>query len=119
MSRWTMGLWAALLTVAMVVGCASSPAGTEAELPLRRDVLDVRRARPVDVAPALASVVAMSDRVPVHAPATRTHTVRRGETLFAIAKTSYGDGSQWKRLAAANPALAAGPLRVGQQIVVP
>ncbi len=52
---------------------------------------------------------------PVHG---RTHIVTRGETLFAIARAQYGDGRQWKRLAAANPA-AAGGLRVGQQIVLP
>ncbi len=55
---------------------------------------------------------------PSPVPGGRTHVVRRGETLFAIAKAQYGDGSQWKRLAAANPA-AAGGLRVGQQLIVP
>ncbi len=49
----------------------------------------------------------------------RTHVVRRGETLFAIARSAYGDGKQWRRLATANPSAAAGPLRVGQQILVP
>ena len=50
----------------------------------------------------------------------RTHVVRRGETWFAIARSTYGDGAQWHRLAAANPsAAAAGPLKVGQKLVLP
>ena len=50
----------------------------------------------------------------------RTHVVRRGETWFAIARTTYGDGGQWHRLAAANPGVAAaGPLKVGQKLIVP
>ena len=73
----------------------------------RRDVLDVRPA-----ASSLGSAVVFPDRP-------RTHTVRRGETLFAIAKAAYGDGSQWDRLATANPSAANAPLRVGQLLVVP
>jgi 5'-nucleotidase len=49
----------------------------------------------------------------------RTHVVRSGETLFAIARSQYGDGAQWHRLAAANPTVASGSLRVGQQLIVP
>ena len=41
------------------------------------------------------------------------------DTLFAIARAAYGDGNQWHRLAAANPAVEGNPLRVGQKIVVP
>ncbi len=54
-------------------------------------------------------------------PAThaRTHIVRRGETWFAIARSTYGDGTQWHRLAAANPSAATGPLKVGQKLIVP
>ena len=47
------------------------------------------------------------------------HVVRRGETWFAIARTTYGDGAQWRRLAAANPAAAGKPLMAGQKLVLP
>ena len=77
-------------------------------------------AAPVVVATARSTPDAAAPTPPpVPHPPRRTHVVRRGETLFAIARTTYGDGSKWHRLADANPAAASAPLRVGQQIVVP
>ena len=48
-----------------------------------------------------------------------THTVRHGETLFSIAKVSYGDGKQWKKIVAANPGVSPSKLKVGQVLVIP
>lgn len=64
------------------------------------------------------AVVASTDDVPVR-PATASYTVQKGDTLFGIAKTHYGDGNKWKRIASANPGLTPSSLRVGQKIVVP
>ncbi len=47
------------------------------------------------------------------------HIVRKGETLFAIAKAAYGDGKQWKKIVAANPGVSPSHLRVGQALVIP
>lgn len=48
-----------------------------------------------------------------------TYTVRRGDTLFGIARTTYGDGKQWKRIANANPGISPQSLRVGQTLNLP
>lgn len=48
-----------------------------------------------------------------------SYTVRRGDTLFSIAKTRYGNGNQWQRIAAANPGLTPQNLKAGQTIMVP
>jgi 5'-nucleotidase/UDP-sugar diphosphatase len=49
----------------------------------------------------------------------KKHTVRKGETLFSIAKVSYGDGKMWKKIVAANPGVSPSKLKVGQVIVLP
>ena len=48
-----------------------------------------------------------------------SYTVRKGDTLYAIAKNKYGDGKQWTRIASANPGLRPETLKAGQAIVVP
>ena len=48
-----------------------------------------------------------------------TYKVKRGDTLFAIARTHYGDGKQWTKIAAANPGVSPQSLKVGQTINVP
>ena len=48
-----------------------------------------------------------------------SYTVRRGDTLWSIAKQHYNDGQRWKEIVAANPGLDPTKLKVGQQIIVP
>jgi 5'-nucleotidase len=48
-----------------------------------------------------------------------SYTVRKGDTLYGIARNKYGDGKQWTRIASANPGLRPETLKVGQQIMVP
>jgi 5'-nucleotidase / UDP-sugar diphosphatase len=47
------------------------------------------------------------------------YTVKKGDTLYAIAKARYGDGKQWQKIASANPGLSPSTLKVGQSIVIP
>ena len=49
----------------------------------------------------------------------KSYTVQQHDTLFKIAKDQYGDGNQWKKIAAANPGLNADTLKVGQTITIP
>jgi 5'-nucleotidase len=49
----------------------------------------------------------------------KTHTVRKGETLYSIARTSLGNGKLWKKIVAANPGVSASKLKVGQVLVMP
>ena len=56
---------------------------------------------------------------PTGTDAGTTHVVKKGDTLTAIAKAAYGDGRQWKKIAAANPTVAEGKLKIGQVLVIP
>lgn len=48
-----------------------------------------------------------------------TYTVKKGDTLFGIARTTYGNGNQWQRIAAANPGVSPSTLKAGQTITLP
>lgn len=47
------------------------------------------------------------------------YTVQKGDTLWKIATTQYGDGKQWQRITAANPGLSPETLKAGQTIAIP
>lgn len=64
-------------------------------------------------------VPAMDTAEPTPRVGGTTHVVRKGETLTAIAKAEYGDGRKWKKIAAANPSVASGALKIGQTLIVP
>jgi nucleoid-associated protein YgaU len=49
----------------------------------------------------------------------QSYVVQKGDTLFKIAKTQYGDGNKWQKIAAANPGLSPSTLKIGQKIVLP
>lgn len=48
-----------------------------------------------------------------------SYTIRKGDTLYSIAKSRYGNGNQYNRIVSANPGLDPSKLRVGQTITVP
>ncbi len=47
------------------------------------------------------------------------HVVKKGETLYSLARQRYGDGKQWQKIASANPGVSPNALKVGQTIVIP
>lgn len=49
----------------------------------------------------------------------RYHVVKPGETLWKIAQSAYGDGSQYPLILRANPGLRADELQVGSALVIP
>jgi 5'-nucleotidase len=49
----------------------------------------------------------------------RQYRVVKGDTLFRIAKTRYGDGNRWQQIASANPGLTPASLKAGSTIIVP
>ena len=53
-----------------------------------------------------------------HASGTR-YTVRKGDSLWSIAQTRYGNGNRWKTIAAANPSIDPNRIQAGQTIVLP
>lgn len=79
-------------------------------------------------APAAQASVAAIREVPVAAtpPAAAEsqvlakYTVRAGDDLWSLAQRAYGDGTQWRRIAEANPDLEpAGDLVPGARLIVP
>ena len=48
-----------------------------------------------------------------------SYTVKKGDTLFTIAKNAYGNGNQWQRIAQANPGLSPTTLKAGKTIAIP
>jgi 5'-nucleotidase len=132
-----------------LVGCGStaSPSTKTSSNGFRGDVTDIRPVEPAAYQPPLydtsavipvapqpittesnpvAPPPASPDAAPVTtvmsttpAAAGSTHVVRRGETLFSIARSAYGNGKAWKKIAAANPGVSASKLRVGQKLILP
>ncbi len=51
----------------------------------------------------------------------RTHTVTKSDTLYALARSYYGDQRRWRDIYDANRASIADPnkIRVGQRLVIP
>jgi 5'-nucleotidase len=75
-------------------------------------------------ATAQPQLVASAPDAPAIAPKSvgvqaKTYLVKRGDTLFRIAKEHYGSGSKWKRIAAANPGLTPATLKAGQKLLMP
>jgi 5'-nucleotidase len=67
---------------------------------------------------------ALSTSTPVAASvgnsaAGNSYTVKKGDTLWQIAASHYGDGKKWREIASANPGLTPSALRVGQTIELP
>jgi 5'-nucleotidase len=120
----------AMMLAAVSVGCAANK-----KVPKNSSVADISGpSAPREQAP-YAGPLSSAPPAPVYyepAPAlTQTppatpaaaaggnYTVRKGDTLFSIAKQKYGNGNQWQRIASANPGLSPATLKAGQTIVVP
>ena len=48
-----------------------------------------------------------------------SYTVKKGDTLYGIARSKYGDGKQYTKIVAANPGVSPQSLKVGQTLVIP
>ena len=47
------------------------------------------------------------------------YTIKKGDSLWSIAKSHYGDGNKWKLIASANPKLDPNKVQAGQTITIP
>jgi len=128
----------AIVAAGLGIGCAQQPKATQQQTAAASPVLDVQPVTASSPAPVYAPPVAPAQAAPAAAdpvaaqpaPATtqtpaapaaggQNYTVKKGDTLYHIAKEKYGDGKQWQKIASANPGVTPSSLRVGQTLVVP
>ena len=124
----TLSLALTLSGLAVVaIGCAKKKGAPTAAAPLSATVTDVTPATytPAPAQPQFEPAVPVATATPTApapaqvASAGQSYTVRKGDTLFGIARAQYGDGKQWQRIAAANPGVSPSKLWAGQTIVLP
>jgi nucleoid-associated protein YgaU len=62
-----------------------------------------------------------AEAAPVDPTAARTYEVRKGDSLWKIARHVYGDGNKWKAIADANAELIPNPdkIKPGQVLIIP
>ena len=71
-------------------------------------------------APVMLSQTPAPTAAPAAAPAAgRQYRVQKGDTLFGIARSQYGNGNRWQQIASANPGLTPTSLKAGSTIVLP
>src|SRR5438874_13016386 len=75
--------------------------------------------QPVAVQPVTYDAAPAAPAAGPNAAGGGNYTVKKGDTLYSIAKTRYGNGNQYAKIMSANPGLSAEHLKVGQTIVVP
>jgi len=115
-------------------GCSSTNKTAAAPA---NDVLNVAAApmptaEPVAAAPMMATPISdapiamatpapavQTSLAPAASTGSRSYTVKKGDTLFSIAKNQMGSGRDWQKLVAANPGLDPHKLKVGQTITIP
>ena len=90
------------------------PPGLPAPIPPAAPPPETNALPAVTQTPAAAQAASSST-----AAAGASYTVKKGDTLYHIAKEHYGDGKRWQQIAAANPGIAPNSLRVGQTLVMP
>ncbi len=69
--------------------------------------------------PAVAATRTPPNPDPVPVPASKTYTVKKGETLSGISEAMGLGKSNWQRIVDANPGLDPRRLKVGQVIAIP
>lgn len=115
-----------VIVAAAAVGCQQpqqkSPAASSSVRPSALDVSGPPVSATPTYQPAPAPVTPPSEPAVTQTPVATTggnYTVKKGDTLYRIAKDKYGDGKQWQKIASANPGLSPSTLKVGQSITIP
>ncbi|MEP9389783.1 5'-nucleotidase C-terminal domain-containing protein [Mesorhizobium sp. KR9-304] len=101
-----------------------APAPAEAAVAPAEPAMPAPPAGSADIASTPPTVAAApAETAPVEtapaAAAEATHTVVAGDTLWEIAKKTYGAGSKWKAIADANPGINANDLTIGSTLKLP
>ena len=117
------------VVAALLTGCAAKrapTATTEREQPLPEILPQQPAEQPTaeQQSPVLEGQVQPQPDYayePAGQPQVRVHTVKPGETLYAIARKYYNDGRQWRRIWQANRNRIKDPNRVpaGIKLIIP
>jgi 5'-nucleotidase len=124
-----------LIALVSVVGLAAAGCQRKANVPVNESVTDVGapetnggggfQNQPQNVAPQPVVYDTVTTTPMPATPesggtlAAGSYTVKKGDTLYSIARQRWGDGKQWVRITEANPGLAPEKLRAGQTINIP
>ena len=114
-----------------IAGCKNDKNGSMNANPAVTEVAPQPVAAPAPQAyipppqPVAVQPVTYDAAVPAGTPSTAAptgagnYTVKKGDTLYSIAKSRYGNGNQYARIVSANPGLSPERLKVGQTIAIP
>ncbi len=119
-----------MLMLAIAGGCSNAKKTTESSVtePLAPAPVAYQPApQPYTPSPVAAQPVTYdSAPTPVVASAagasvtgSGSYTVKKGDTLYSIAKSRYGSGKEFTKIIAANPGLSPQTLKAGQTITIP
>ena len=120
--NWLAGSLA-LVCVVVAAGCSENKKSPEA-VTANGSVTDISAApAPAPVATAPQPVIYDTAPAPqvitVASSSGGKYAVQKGDTLWKISTSQYGDGKQWQRIVAANPGLSPETLKAGQTIAIP
>jgi 5'-nucleotidase len=116
-----------MLMVAVAGGCNSSkkPVSSSVTEPLTPAPVAYQPAPQPYTPPPTAAQPVTYDAAPAATVAATpastggSYTVKKGDTLYSIAKSHYGNGNQYTKIVAANPGLSPTRLKAGQTITIP
>ncbi len=100
---------------------SAQPRSISATRPAPRAAPSLQLGEAAPVQPVVVPAAPAAPTSPALPPAggARTYVVQKGDTLWGIAKRSYGSGVKYREILAANPGLSPDHIRVGQTLQLP
>lgn len=115
---WRRWSWSWLVVGCLVVGVGTAIiSGLWLPVPAPSSIQTVVPTPGIGVDTATVLDRATADRAAVAAP--RTATIRRGDSLWIIARRELGDGTRWKEIGWINHLQANATLTVGDKLTIP
>jgi len=123
--KWVNGLVVVALGLGLVgMGCKTNKKPNAETSPSVSDLNTAPAAvpaytPPTPVEPSVTSTPTVVTPAPGGMSGSTKYTVKKGDTLWKIAATHFGDGKQYTKIISANPGLKAETLKAGQTITLP